>query len=69
MLDYIASKECFTEKDAATITRAVVSVIAHCHPFGVVHRWGVWEHIHMRMRACTCMRTDGERSGNLCSLG
>ncbi len=39
LLDYIVSKQRFTERDAAGIIRAVVSVIAHCHHFGVVHRY------------------------------
>ena len=40
---------CCREKDAAQLIRTIVSVVAHCHHLGVIHR-----------RACCCMAPNAE---------
>ena len=31
-------KGCYTEKDAASLIRIIVGVVAHCHNMNVIHR-------------------------------
>ncbi|KAK9917210.1 hypothetical protein WJX75_001895 [Coccomyxa subellipsoidea] len=38
LFDRIVARGHYTEKDAATLIRTIVSVVAHCHSLGVIHR-------------------------------
>jgi hypothetical protein len=38
LFDRIVAKGHLSEKDAATLMRTIVSVVAHCHSLGVIHR-------------------------------
>ncbi|GLI64986.1 hypothetical protein VaNZ11_008411 [Volvox africanus] len=38
LFDAIVKKGHYTEKDAATLIRTIVGVVAHCHNMGVIHR-------------------------------
>eukprot|EP00798_Chlamydomonas_sp_ICE-L_P002097 gene2097-18156_t len=38
LFDCIVKRGHYTEKDAATLIRSIVSVVLHCHNMGVVHR-------------------------------
>ncbi|KAK9805672.1 hypothetical protein WJX72_011131 [[Myrmecia] bisecta] len=38
LFDRIVAKGHYSEKDAATMIRTIVSVVAHCHSLGVIHR-------------------------------
>lgn len=44
LFDAIVERGSYSEKDAATLMRTIVSVVAHCHDMGVIHRdlkvWG-----------------------------
>ncbi|MFY7905317.1 MAG: protein kinase domain-containing protein [Burkholderiaceae bacterium] len=39
LFDAIVKKGHYTEKDAASLIRTIVGVVAHCHNMGVIHRW------------------------------
>lgn len=39
LFDRIVAKGQYSEKDAAALIRTMVSVVAHCHSLGVMHRW------------------------------
>lgn len=38
LFDAIVKKGCYTEKDAASLIRIIVGVVAHCHNMNVIHR-------------------------------
>ena len=38
LFDAIVKRGNYSEKDAATLIRTIVSVVAHCHTMGVIHR-------------------------------
>ena len=38
LFDSIVKRGHYTEKDAAALIRTIVSVVAHCHNMGVIHR-------------------------------
>ena len=38
LFDYIKSRQQFTESDAQTIVRCILSAVAYCHQNGIVHR-------------------------------
>lgn len=38
LFDRIVAKGHYSEKDAAELIRTIVSVVAHCHSLGVIHR-------------------------------
>ena len=38
LFDAIVKKGHYTEKDAASLIRTIVGVVAHCHNMGVIHR-------------------------------
>lgn len=52
------------EKDAAALVRTIVSVVAHCHLLGVVHRYAcllaspedrLKKDSHVSTEACACL--------------
>lgn len=38
LFDAIVERGSYSEKDAAALMRTIVSVVAHCHDMGVIHR-------------------------------
>lgn len=38
LFDHIISSGSYTEKDAANVMKTILTVIAHCHDMGVIHR-------------------------------
>ena len=38
LLDAIAHKGSYSERDAAKMLRTIIDVVAHCHRMGVIHR-------------------------------
>ena len=38
LFDYIRSRQSFTESDAQTITKVLLSSISYCHEHSIVHR-------------------------------